>query len=271
MAQQVALVTGASSGIGEATARILARNGYYVFAAARRAGKLESLRSDTIEPLPLDVTQSASVEEAVKHAVSSKGGIDVLINNAGYGLFGTIEGVSQEAVRHAFEVNVFGVGRMIQSVLPIMRAQRSGIIVNISSVVGKVGLPVFGWYAATKHAVEGMTDALRLETKRFGIRVVLVEPGSTSTGFESIAFDTLAQSRDPEAYQALVAKFVNQMRKNYQRASGPDPVAAAIYKAVSSRNPRPRYVVGRYALAPIHAKRLLGDRIFDWIVGRYLT
>ena len=265
--QQIVLVTGASGGIGKAIAETLAANGYYVFAAARSMSKLEAMRKDNIEPLSLDVTDADAIQAAVEHIASTKGRIDVLVNNAGYGLYGTVEGLPPEAVQRVFDVNVFGLGRMTQAVLPIMRRQNSGTIVNISSVVGKVSTPVLGWYASSKHAVEGMTDALRMEVNEFGIKAVLIEPGSIDTGFEDVAVGTLSQSNDPEAYQQMVADFRKMIRNGYDGAPGPDIVADTVLKAVESSNPRPRYAVGRDANMAIRMKRLVGDRLFDRVVA----
>ncbi|WP_420628932.1 oxidoreductase [Candidatus Leptofilum sp.] len=265
--EPIALVTGASGGIGKSIAEKLAANGFYVFAAARRMDKLEAMRTSQIEPLKLDVTDEAAIETAVAHITRSKGRLDVLVNNAGYGLYGTIEGLSPQAVEHVFAVNVLGLGRMTQAILPMMRQQRSGTVINISSVVGKVSMPGLGWYAASKHAVEGMTDALRLEVKQFGINVVLVEPGVIDTGFEDVAVNTLDNSNEPPAYAPMVAAFRQSVRDSYKNAPGPELVAQTVLKALSSNSPKARYRVGRDAKLLITARHLLGDGLFDRAVG----
>ena len=265
--EPIALVTGASGGIGKSIAEMLAANGFYVFAAARSMDKLEAMRTSQIEPLQLDVTDGDGIETAVTHITHSKGRLDVLINNAGYGLYGTIEGLSPQAVEHVFAVNVFGLGRMVQAVLPIMRRQKSGTIINISSVVGKVSMPGLGWYAATKHAVEGMTDALRLEVKQFGINVVLVEPGVINTGFEDVAVSTLDNSNEPPAYAQMVATFRQSVRDSYKNAPGPELVANTVLKAVRAASPKARYRVGRDAKLLITARHTLGDGLFDRMIG----
>ena len=163
MTQRIALVTGASSGIGRATAKLLAKNGYYVFAMARRMHRLEQIRSASIEPIRLDVTDADAIRAAVNHAMATKGRIDLLVNNAGYGQLGAIECVSMEAAHQQFEVNFFGYARFMQAVLPHMRAQKSGCIINITSILGKISIPGFGWYAASKHAVEALSETLRGE------------------------------------------------------------------------------------------------------------
>jgi len=264
--QRIVLVTGASSGNGKAIAEDLARQGYFVFAAARSEGKLEAMRSEHIEPLPLDVTDGESVRSAVKSITANKGRLDILINNAGYGLYGTIEGATQEQVRHVFDVNVFGYARVIQAALPLMRAQKSGLIINMSSVVGKLSIPVLGWYAATKHAIEGMSDALRLEVKQFGIRVVLIEPSYLNTGFEAAAMAELDASNDPQAYGKLLAAYRRGFRKGYANAPGPEVVVAAVNKAIAARHPKARYRPTRESMMLITLRGLLSDRVFDAVV-----
>ena len=161
MTQNIAIVTGASSGIGKATAELLAANGYYVFAMARRVERLEQIRSDCIEPIPLDVTDEKAIALAIEHIILTKGRIDVLVNNAGFGQLGAIECVSMEAAHYQFEVNVFGYARFMHAVLPQMRKQESGCIVNISSILGQSALPGFGCYAASKHAIESLSESVR--------------------------------------------------------------------------------------------------------------
>jgi NAD(P)-dependent dehydrogenase (short-subunit alcohol dehydrogenase family) len=269
--QQIVLVTGASSGIGKAIAEFLAGKGYYVFASARTMIKLEAMRSKNLEPLQLDVTDGDAVRAAVDHIQATKGRLDILINNAGYGIYGTVEGLTQEQVRRAFDVNVFGLGQVTQAVLPLMREQRSGTIVNMSSVVGKVSMPVLGWYAATKHAVEGLTDALRLEVKPFGIKVVMIEPGSIVTGFEDTAMATLAECDDPECYTDVRNGFSKVIRSGYESAPGPQVVVDAVYKAITARNPRARYTAGRDAAMFVAMKGLLSDGLFDRVVASQLN
>src|SRR5271167_2319944 len=238
---RVVLVTGASSGIGKAIAEDLARQGYFVFAAARSDDKLEAIRLEHLQPLTLDVTDNHSVRGAIERIVASKGRLDILINNAGYGVYGTIEGATEEQVRHVFDVNVFGYGRTIQAVLPLMRAQRSGLIINMSSVAGKLSIPVLGWYAATKHAIEGLTDALRLEVKQFGIKVVLIEPSYLRTGFEAVAMAELDSSQDPQAYAKLLDAYRRGFRRSYAKAPGPEVVVAAVNKVIAAPHPKARY------------------------------
>jgi NADP-dependent 3-hydroxy acid dehydrogenase YdfG len=270
MTQKIALVTGASGGIGRAITELLAANGFYVFAAARRMDRLEALRSDSIEPLQLDVTDPGMINAAISRVMSSKGRIDVLVNNAGYGLYGTVEGVTADQVRHQFNVNVFGLGQMTQAVLPIMREQKAGTIVNIASVVGKVSLPCAGWYCASKHAVEALSDALRLEVRQFGIKVVVIEPGAIKTEFDDVALDTLEKSGDPEAYAPLKTGLRKLIEQTYRKAPGPAVIARTVLRAATSANPRPRYAVPLDSKMFMWLRRIFGDRMLDWMIKSQL-
>src|SRR2546426_7074597 len=186
---RVALVTGCSSGIGEATSIALAERGLRVFASGRTLAGVEHLRSlaPNLEPMAIDVTDDASIRRGVAQVFNAAGGIDVLVNNAGYAIFGAIEDLDRETVRRQFEVNVFGAMSMCRAVLPTMRRQRDGCIVNVSSVAGRVSAPLLGAYCASKFALEALSDALRMEARPFGIRVVVVEPGATLTKFRERA------------------------------------------------------------------------------------
>ena len=270
MARKIALVTGASAGIGRAITKLLADNGYYVFASARRMDRLEMLRSDSIEPLQFDVTDFDMVNTAISHIHSSKGRVDVLVNNAGYGVYGTVEGLNLDQVRRQFDVNVFSLINLMQSVLPMMREQQAGCIVNITSVVGKVSFPSAGCYSASKHAVEALSDALRLEVKQFGIKVVIVEPGVIKTDFYDVAMDILDQSNDPDVYESLKHKFRKLIKNMINKAPGPDIIARTVFKAVKSSNPRPRYATPFDSKSFIYTRRIFGDRILDWIISRQL-
>ncbi|MBA3823102.1 MAG: SDR family NAD(P)-dependent oxidoreductase [Ktedonobacterales bacterium] len=192
--------------------------------------------------------------------------LDVLINGAGYGLYGTLEEVSLTQARHEFAVNVFGLAAMTQQVLPLMRAQRSGRIINLSSVAGKVSTPLAGWYAASKHAVEALSDALRLEVAHVGIQVVLIEPGAIKTEFDGVALDSLDAVQRPEEYRTLAASFTQLLRNSYQRASGPAVVARVIGQAVAARHPRARYALPLDSRAFIALKRWARETNLDRIL-----
>lgn len=268
MTSRVALVTGASSGIGEATARRLAALGYTVYAAARRVERMEALTDDGIRVLPLDVTDEQSMATCVDTVLAETGRIDVLVNNAGYGSYGALEDVPLEEARRQFEVNVFGLARMTQLVLPTMRAQASGTIVNVSSIAGKVHEPLGSWYHATKFAVEGLSDSLRLELKPFGIRVVIIEPGAIRTEWNSISRDSLMAVSGETAYGELAASVRDALAEADAPGSGSSPwvVAEAIGRAVRARHPKIRYAVGSRARAAVISRKLLPDRAMDAVI-----
>ena len=268
-ATRTALVTGASSGIGEDTARRLQALGCTVYGAARRTDRLRALAADGIRPLPMDVTDDASMSAGVNRILEETGRIDVLVNNAGYGSFGAVEDVPMDEARRQFEVNVFGLARLTQLVAPHMRAQGSGTIINISSIGGRLTTPLGGWYHATKYAVEALSDALRMELRPFGIDVVVVEPGGIRTEWSSIAADHLEATAEGSAYADQVKAVAGSMRsESYQRRySPPAVIARAIGKIVIARHPRTRYAVGFMAKPLIAARRILPDRAFDRLIG----
>jgi short-subunit dehydrogenase len=191
---KVVLITGASSGIGKEAARTLKKTGSVVYGAARRSEMMKDLESDGIRVLQLDLTDEDSVEACVKSIIEREGRIDILVNNAGYGSYGAIEDIPISEARRQFEVNLFGLARLTQAVLPSMRAKRFGRIVNISSIAGKIYTPFGGWYHATKFALEGFSDCLRLEVEPFGINVVVVEPGGIKTEWGTIAAEHLRKT-----------------------------------------------------------------------------
>jgi len=272
MTKKVALVTGASSGIGEATARQLQKAGFIVYGAARRTDRMSDLAASGVRTLPLDVTSETSVGDAVAEIIAAEGRIDVLVNNAGYGSYGALEDVPMEEARAQIEVNVFGLARLTQLVLPHMRAQHSGTIVNISSMGGRFATPMGAWYHASKYAVEGLSDALRLELKRFGIDVVIIEPGSIRTDWGAIAAGRLrATSSDgPYAEQAdaMATSLERSSRPGNRMASPATVIGKAVTKAATARRPRTRYRVGFGASPLIFLNRLLPDRTFDALVKR---
>ena len=243
---KVILVTGASSGIGYDAAEAFARQGHRVYAAARRVERMEPLKALGVVPLRMDVTDEASLEAGVRTVLEAEGRIDALVNNAGYGYFGAIENVPLEEARRQLEVNVFGLARLCQLVIPSMREQGSGRIVNISSVAGKTVLYFGGWYHVSKFSVEALSDALRMELKPFGIDVSMIEPGGIKTNWGIIAADHLAESSKGTPYEAEGLRESETMRKAYSMRllSNPSVVTRAISKAVNSRRPRARYRVG---------------------------
>ncbi len=262
---KTALVTGASSGIGEATALHLAELGYTVYAAARRVERMSDLADRGIRTRSVDVTDDPSMMALVEMVIADTGRIDVLVNNAGYGSYGALEDMPIEEGRRQFEVNVFGLARLTQLVLPQMRAQRDGYVVNVSSMGGRIWEPLGSWYHASKFAIEGLSDSLRVEVAEFGIKVVIIEPGSIRSEWSGIAADQLeaTSANTPYARQAKVVGAVLRGVDHSQMASGPEVVAEAIAKAVQSPKPRTRYVVGGGARAILLAERILPDRGFD--------
>ncbi|GAA4838203.1 oxidoreductase [Luteimicrobium xylanilyticum] len=272
MSAKVALVTGGSSGIGEVTALRLQKAGFAVYAAARRTDRMASLREAGIHTIALDVTDEASAADAVRDVVQAEGRIDVLVNNAGYGSYGALEEVDLAEAQAQLDVNVLGLARLTQLVLPTMRAQGSGTIVNISSMGGRFATPMGAWYHASKFAVEGLSDALRLELNRFGIHVVLIEPGSIQTEWGSIAADKLraTSGHGPYAEQAnaMAASLESSSRPGARMTSPADVVARAVTKAATARRPRTRYQIGFGARPMIWLSRVLPNRTFDTLIKR---
>ncbi|WP_157988118.1 oxidoreductase, partial [Jiangella endophytica] len=242
----VALVTGASSGIGEATALELAKAGYTVYAAARRVERMTHLTESSIRPIPMDVTDDASMRAGIDTIITEAGRIDALVNNAGYGSYGALEDVPIDEARHQFDVNVFGAARLIQLVLPIMRSNRTGKIVNITSMGGRIHTPLGAWYHATKFALEAISDCLRLELKPFGIDVIVIEPGGIRTEWGGIAADKVraVSSSGPYAPQGNAVADSLSSESTQRRSSPPELIARTIAKAVQANRPRTRYAVG---------------------------
>lgn len=263
--KKVIVITGASSGIGFDSAKSLARQGHTVYAAARRTGLMEPLREFGVRILPLDVTSEESMQACVDAVMEEAGRIDVLVNNAGYGYFGAIETVSMTEARRQIEVNVFGLARMAQLVLPIMRAQHSGRIINIASVAGRVCLAYGGWYNVSKYAVEAFSDALRIEAKPFGIDIVLIEPGAIRTDWGIIAADHLVESTKGTVYEESAAREAGIMYRSYKSdmLSGPSSVARCISRAANAKHPRCRYNPGRGARLLLYGHALLPARAWD--------
>ena len=267
-AKKVALITGASSGIGEATAQRLLADGYVVYAAARRLDRMQPLATAGAHLLPLDLTDDASIVGAMETLRRAEGRLDVLVNNAGYGSYGALEDVPLDEGRRQFEVNVFGLARLIQLSTPMMRAQRSGCIVNITSIGGKMHEPLGTWYHATKFAVEGLSDCLRMELMPFGIDVVVIEPGAIRTEWTGIAKESLLQRSGHTAYaeQAKAHARLFESSETSKMVSEPGVVAATIARALRARRPRTRYATGGGARMILFLRRILSDRAFDGLM-----
>jgi len=279
MSNRVALVTGASSGIGEDAARRLREADFEVYAVARRVERMAGLERHGVTVFGMDVTDDASMERGVQRIIDERGRIDALVNNAGYGSYGAVEDVPISEARRQFEVNVFGLARMCQLVTPHMRAafaehDRRGRIINISSIGGKFYEPLGAWYHATKFAVEGFSDSLRLELGPFGIDVVIIEPAAIRTEWNEISRDNLRASSAGGAYAEMADKVARVMeRADTSRllSTGPEPVGKKIVTAALANTPRVRYPVGRGGGTIVRLRRLLPDPVFDYLVkGQYL-
>ncbi|MGZ5336424.1 MAG: oxidoreductase [Solirubrobacterales bacterium] len=275
MAEEVSkavLITGCSTGIGRATAERLAAGGWNVYATARKDSAIEDLKQSGCKTLSLDVTDEGSMQAAVSRVVEAEGAVGALVNNAGYSQSGAIETVPMESVQRQFETNVFGLMRMCQLVLPGMRDQAWGRIVNLSSIGGKVVFPGGGVYHMTKHAVEALSDALRFEVAGFGVKVVIIEPGLIKTEFGNTAAGSLGDAESGGPY----ADFNNAVGSTTEGAyegpmsklgGGPETVAKKIERALSARRPKPRYKVTPSAHMVIGTGALLSDRGWDRFVG----
>jgi len=268
--QKVAVVTGSSSGIGHETALVLARNNYLTYATMRNLDKSFNLKKiaakenidSKIRFIQLDVTRDDSVKDAIQTISSEAGRIDVLVNNAGYGLTGAFEDLSIDEIKTQYETNVFGLIRVTQAVLPIMRKQRSGIIVNISSGAGRFGYPTGSAYVSTKFAVEGLTESMSYEVEPFGIRTVLVEPGVIKTNFFG-GMVIAKKSQDPNSpYFSMMDGMESSIEKMIENGSTPDYVAKIVLEAVSSSNPKLRYLAGKDVEQWIEGKKTMSDEEF---------
>ena len=261
--QKVAIVTGSSSGIGYATSLLLARKGFYTYASARNIDKFASLQSIAgAERLPLkliqlDVTDDSSVKDAVEKIILEKGRIDVLVNSAGYGLFGAFEDLSMDEIKAQFETNFFGVIRVTQQVLPIMRNLQNGggIIVNVSSINGLVPFPVISAYVGTKFALEGLSESMSYELEPFGIKVILIEPGAIGSNFMKGSVLS-KRALDPESpYSEFVQKVRVKISSDHENATQPEEVAKIIVQTILTEKPEFRYVVGSDALNLLEARK----------------
>ena len=260
------LVTGASAGIGKATAILLAQNGYNVYGAARRTEKMQDLKSYGIIPIALDVTKDESVTACVEQILKGAGSIDILINNAGFGSYGAIEDVTMQDAKYQLEVNVFGAMRLTQFVLPKMRQNKYGKIVNVSSVGGKMASPLGGWYHASKFSIEALSDAMRLEVQQFGIDVILIQPGGTKSEWGDIAVESLMRVSGKTAYAGLVTAFEKSFKKLAANVSEPIVIAKLIKKSIEAKNPKTRYAGGYLAKPMLFLRSVLSDKMFDRIL-----
>lgn len=271
---QVILITGASDGFGHLAAEKLLAKGYTVYATARRTDKMRDLEDKGAHVLHLDVTDTVEVKNVVDQLMAEQGRIDVLVNNAGFGQYGVVEAVSEEQLAYQFDVNVFGMHRLQQAVLPHMRNAHAGKINNLASIVSHVSAPILGWYASTKHAIKGMTEALRMEVRDLGIDVVEIEPGAVRTGFEAVAFASMSEVDAPDDYGKLIEGMTNATKNMYKSSPGPESTANAIVNAIEADRPKAVYKTTMDSRVLPRIKRLIGDRLYGamslWMARRTL-
>jgi len=266
--EKIALVTGSSSGIGLETSLALARNGFYTFATMRDLKKSEKIKEKienenlTMEILELDVDNDQSVNTAVKTILEKKERIDVLVNNAGYGMWGTVEDVSMNEFKEQFETNFFSIIRLIQKVSPVMRKQGSGTMINVSSVAGRIGFPVSPAYISSKFALEGLSESLRFELMPFGVNVVIIEPGVIKTNFFN-SMKLSEKSQQDSVYKDITEKVISGVKMMAEMGTDPKEVANTIIKALKEEKPLPRYVVGNDAMMFLEAKKMKTDMEFE--------
>lgn len=268
MKTKVILITGASSGMGKESAKALIAQGHTVYTVARRLDQMQDLQAMGGHPIKMDVTSEADIKNVVETIIRKEGKIDVLWNNAGYGLYGSVEDVPVEEARKQFEVNLFGLAAITQVVVPYMRNAKAGTIINTSSMGGKMYTPMGAWYHASKHAVEGFSDCLRLELKDFNINVVVLEPGIIVTEWGGIMLDNINKFSSKGAYASLTKKLVASTQTMYEKGQGSKVkvIADAILKIVNTNRPKTRYRVGYFAKPMVWMRIYLGDRLFDKIV-----
>lgn len=266
--KKTALVTGASSGIGKETAKKLLAAGYTVYVAARRTENMKDLVDKGAIAIKMDITQEADIVNVVQQIHNNHGGVDILINNAGYAIYGAVEDTTIDDARRQFEVNIFGLASLTQKIIPYMRQKKAGAIVNISSVGGKIYTPMGAWYHATKHALEGWSDALRLELKPFGINVIIIEPGLISTEFGDVMSQPMLDRSGNTAYAAMANGLAHSLKVSEEKGVGSHPVVIAdvILKAVQATKPKTRYAAGKMAKLLLFLRKWTSDTMFDKLI-----
>ena len=262
--QKVVLITGTAYGIGKSTAELLIDKGHIVYGGDILVEENLYLNDIGGTALEMDVTNQEHIDKAINQIISEQGRVDVLVNNAGLGVYGAIEDVSMEDIYYQYDVNLFGLARVTKAVLPYMREKESGLIINISSVLGETYGPLAGWYLSTKHALEGWSDALRVELKKFDIDVVVVQPGAINTNFSNVTKTYIDKYRENSAYQHLYGEPItdtgNEVLSNQ---SDPIVIAKVINKAMNARNPKTRYAAGAYSKIGIFLRKIMTDKLFD--------
>lgn len=259
---KVALITGASSGMGKDFSLRLLDEGYIVYGVARRIERMSDIEGAGGHIMKLDITDDSSIVATVDQIIKEQGRIDVLINNAGYGSYGAIEDVPIEEAKRQFEVNIFGLARLTQLVLPHMRKNNFGKIINISSIGGKLHGPLGGWYHATKFALEGLSDCLRFETKQFGIDVIVIEPGGVESEWGDIALNAAMERSGSTAYSET-AKGFKKIMETFEKQAPPKVITDLVMKALRAKKPKTRYSAGTAAKPMLFMRKILSDRMFD--------
>ena len=265
---KVILITGASSGIGLVTAVYLANKNYKVYGTARRLNEMTPIINAGGNAFKLDVTKEEDIINGVNYVIEKEGKIDDLWNNAGFGLWGAVEDISIERAKNQFDVNLFGLARITQEVLPFMRERKEGIIINTSSVGGRIYTPLGAWYHSTKHALEGLSDCLAYELKKFGIKVCLLQPGMIVTEFNDVMLENLQKNSKNSPYSKLNKAMINGIKKNIKNPIGSHPIVVAkcVEKIIVSKRPKKRYLVGYGARSMLFIRNWFGDRFFEFIL-----
>ena len=263
--KKVILITGASSGIGKDTALSLIKDGHIVYGAARRLEMMQDIIQAGGHAIKMDILKDRNIDDVVNQIINEQNRIDVLINNAGYGLWGAVETISIDEAKRQFDVNIFGLAYLTKKIIPLMRKQKSGKIINMSSMGGKVYTPFGAWYHATKYALEGWSDCLRIELKSFGIDVILIEPGVIKTEFQDVMMDSTVERSIGTPYEKKLKALEKATQEMYARGIGspPSTITKLIIKAINSHNPKRRYVGGLFAKPMLFIKKWFGDKMYE--------
>jgi len=262
---KVVLITGASSGIGKETALSLIKEGHIVYGVARRLEMMQDIIQAGGHAIKMDILKEKNIDEVVNQIIKEQKRIDILINNAGYGLWGAVETISIAEAKRQFDVNIFGLAYLTKKIIPLMRKQKSGKIINMSSMGGKVYTPFGAWYHATKYALEGWSDCLRIELKSFGIDVILIEPGVIKTEFQDVMMDSTVERSIGTPYEKKLKALEKATQEMYERGIGspPSTITKLIVKAINSHHPKRRYVGGLFAKPMLFIKKWFGDKMYE--------
>lgn len=263
--KQVVIVTGASSGMGKDIALRLLDQGYIVYGLARRIEKMGDLLRKGGHAIKMDITKEEEISAAIAQIEEEQGRVDILINNAGYAVWGAVETVNLEDARRQFEVNIFGLASLTKKVIPLMRKQKAGKIINLSSMGGRVYTPLGAWYHATKHALEGWSDCLRIELKQFGIDVIIIEPGAIITEFGDVMMEPALKRAKGTVYEAMTQRLLTTTKELYDKGKGSPAsvISNLILKAIKSNKPKARYIGGLYAKPMLFIRRWFGDKLYE--------